>query len=61
MRFHLEYSSGTAAARGTKALSEGQHYWEVLMQSAVYGTDMMIGLGTASVQMDKYRSVEERW
>lgn len=56
VRFHLEYSSGTAAIRGTKPLSEGHHYWEILMQSAVYGTDMMVGLGTASVQMDKYRN-----
>ena len=55
VRFHLEYSSGTAAVRGTKPLSEGHHYWEILMQSAVYGTDMMVGLGTAAVQMDKYR------
>ena len=55
VRFHLEYSSGTAAVRGTKPLSEGHHYWEILMQSAVYGTDMMVGLGTKAVQMDKYR------
>lgn len=39
--FHLDYSSGTAAIRGTKELADGQHFWEVKMTSAVYGTDMV--------------------
>ena len=41
VRFHLEYSCGTAAARGTLPICEGQHYWEIKMVSAVYGTDMV--------------------
>lgn len=39
--FHLDYSSGTAAIRGTKELTDGQHFWEVKMTSPVYGTDMV--------------------
>lgn len=39
--FHTEYSCGTAAVRGTKALDTDQHYWEVRMLSPVYGTDMV--------------------
>lgn len=41
MSFHLDYSSGTAAIRGTKELADGQHFWEVKMTSPVYGTDMV--------------------
>lgn len=39
--FHSDYSCGTAAIRGTKELSDGQHFWEVKMTSPVYGTDMV--------------------
>nr|XP_051686264.1 SPRY domain-containing SOCS box protein 3 isoform X4 [Oryctolagus cuniculus]XP_051686265.1 SPRY domain-containing SOCS box protein 3 isoform X4 [Oryctolagus cuniculus] len=52
--FHTEYSCGTAAIRGTKELGEGQHFWEIKMTSPVYGTDMMVGIGTSDVDLDKY-------
>lgn len=39
--FHSDYSCGTAAIRGTKELTDGQHFWEVKMTSLVYGTDMV--------------------
>ena len=40
--FHPDYSCGTAAVRGTLALTDGfQYYWEIQMISAVYGTDMV--------------------
>ena len=39
--FHSDYSCGTAAIRGTKELTDGQHFWEVKMTSPVYGTDMV--------------------
>lgn len=29
VNFHMEYSCGTAAIRGTKELGEGQHFWEI--------------------------------
>ncbi|KAM9716486.1 SPRY domain-containing SOCS box protein 3 [Menidia menidia] len=53
--FHSDYSCGTAAIRGNKELSEGQHYWEVKMTSPVYGTDMMVGIGTSEVNLDKFK------
>ncbi|MEE6497380.1 hypothetical protein FKM82_002732 [Ascaphus truei] len=53
--FHMEYSCGTAAVRGNKVLSKGQHFWEIKMTSPVYGTDMMVGIGTSDVNLDKYR------
>ncbi|XP_051988190.1 SPRY domain-containing SOCS box protein 3-like isoform X1 [Xyrauchen texanus] len=53
--FHSEYSCGTAAIRGSKELTEGQHFWEIKMTSPVYGTDMMVGIGTSDVNLDKYR------
>ncbi|KAL6095156.1 spsb3 [Pungitius sinensis] len=52
--FHSDYSCGTAAIRGTKELADGQHFWEVKMTSPVYGTDMMVGIGTAEVNMEKF-------
>ncbi|XP_052629371.1 SPRY domain-containing SOCS box protein 3-like [Harpia harpyja] len=51
----MEYSCGTAAIRGNKELADGQHFWEIKMTSPVYGTDMMVGIGTSDVNLDKYR------
>ncbi|XP_023584154.1 SPRY domain-containing SOCS box protein 3 isoform X1 [Trichechus manatus latirostris] len=48
--FHVEYSCGTAAIRGTKELGEGQHFWEIKMTSPVYGTDMVSGERLRGVQ-----------
>ncbi|XP_026172108.1 SPRY domain-containing SOCS box protein 3 [Mastacembelus armatus] len=53
--FHSEYSCGTAAIRGTKELTDGQHFWEVKMTSPVYGTDMMVGIGTSDVNLEKFK------
>lgn len=40
--FHPDYSCGTAAIRGEEPFELGsQHYWEIRMTSAVYGTDMV--------------------
>ena len=39
--FHADYSCGTVAVRGTEALAEGQHFWEIKMTSPVYGTDVV--------------------
>ncbi|XP_054914022.1 SPRY domain-containing SOCS box protein 3 isoform X2 [Poeciliopsis prolifica] len=55
VNFHSDYSCGTAAIRGNRELSEGQHYWEVKMTSPVYGTDMMVGVGTSEVNLDKFK------
>ncbi|XP_071946559.1 SPRY domain-containing SOCS box protein 3-like [Antedon mediterranea] len=54
VNFHLEYSCGTAACRGTMEMGEGQHYWEIKMVSSVYGTDMMVGIGTKEINFNDY-------
>ncbi|CAJ1080907.1 SPRY domain-containing SOCS box protein 3-like [Xyrichtys novacula] len=53
--FHSDYSCGTAAIRGSKELTDGQHFWEVKMTSPVYGTDMMVGIGTSEVNLEKFK------
>lgn len=53
--FHVDYSCGTAAVRGTIPMVEDQYYWEVKMTTPVYGTDMMVGVGTADLDLNKYR------
>ncbi|XP_015255469.1 PREDICTED: SPRY domain-containing SOCS box protein 3 [Cyprinodon variegatus] len=53
--FHTDSSCGTAAVRGSRELADGQHFWEIKMTSPVYGTDMMVGIGTCDVNLDKYR------
>lgn len=54
--FHTNYSRGTAAIRGTEPFREGHHFWEVKMTTPVYGTDMMIGVATEEMELDKYRN-----
>ncbi|XP_037392890.1 SPRY domain-containing SOCS box protein 3 isoform X1 [Pygocentrus nattereri] len=53
--FHPDYSCGTAAVRGSAELRHGQHFWEIKMTSPVYGTDMMVGIGTPEVNLDQFR------
>lgn len=49
VNFHSDYSCGTAAIRGMKELADGQHFWEVMMTSPVYGTDMVSSDANSSV------------
>ncbi|XP_063586077.1 SPRY domain-containing SOCS box protein 3-like [Penaeus indicus] len=50
--FNPEYSSGTTAVRGCESLPIGHHhYWELKMTSAVYGTDIMVGVCTAKFDL----------
>lgn len=53
--FHVDYSCGTAAVRGNQLMGEDQYYWEVKMTTPVYGTDMMVGVGTMDLDLNKYR------
>ena len=41
VRFHVNYSSGTAAVRGSQLMTDRQYFWEVKMTTPVYGTDMV--------------------
>lgn len=53
VKFHAGYSCGTAAVRSNKLLEKGRHhYWEVKMISPIYGTDVMVGVGTSKVDFD---------
>lgn len=50
--FHPVYSTGTAVVKGNKPLEAGRHhYWEILMTTHIYGTDVMIGVGTANAEL----------
>ncbi|XP_008214405.1 SPRY domain-containing SOCS box protein 3 isoform X1 [Nasonia vitripennis] len=52
VKFHPGYSVGTAGIRGNKPLSRNRHhYWEVKMITAVYGTDVMVGVGTKKADL----------
>ncbi|GIX89893.1 SPRY domain-containing SOCS box protein 3 [Caerostris extrusa] len=51
VKFHRNNSSGTAVVRGTQLMIDGQFFWEVKMISPVYGTDMMVGIGTEDVDL----------
>lgn len=55
--FHPDYSCGTAAAKGSQPLTPGgEYYWEIKMTSAVYGTDMMLGVCTRDMDITQYKT-----
>ncbi|KAK3911083.1 SPRY domain-containing SOCS box protein 3 [Frankliniella fusca] len=50
--FNPVYSVGTAAVRGTMPLIQGRQYlWEIKMLSSIHGTDVVVGIGTANVDL----------
>ncbi|XP_041362407.1 SPRY domain-containing SOCS box protein 3-like [Gigantopelta aegis] len=53
--FHVDYSCGTAAVRGSVPMKDDQYFWEVKMTTPVYGTDMMVGVGTSHIDLNRYR------
>ncbi|XP_075220279.1 SPRY domain-containing SOCS box protein 3 [Lycorma delicatula] len=54
VRFHPSYSSGTAAVRGNLPFQPGHvYYWEIKMLTSLYGTDVMVGVGTKNAELDK--------
>lgn len=69
VKFHKNHSYGTSLICGTEPMSCNQHYWEVKMISEVYGTDMMVGVGTKNTNMKHYNDIfcsllgidEESW
>ncbi|XP_063972335.1 SPRY domain-containing SOCS box protein 3-like isoform X2 [Diachasmimorpha longicaudata] len=53
VKFHPGYSNGTAAVRGNQRLDKDRHhYWEIKMLTPIYGTDVMVGVGTDKAQLD---------
>lgn len=54
--FHPEYSQGTQIIRGNKRLEPKMiHYWEIQICSCLTGTDMMFGIGTDKVNLNKHQ------
>nr|KAG5705878.1 hypothetical protein BaRGS_030768 [Batillaria attramentaria] len=49
--FHPNWSNGTAGVRGNRPLNGGVHFWEVRVASRVFGTSMMVGVGTRRVRL----------
>ncbi|XP_011642195.1 SPRY domain-containing SOCS box protein 3-like isoform X2 [Pogonomyrmex barbatus] len=50
--FHPVYSTGTAVVKGSKPLEkERHHFWEISMITHIYGTDVMIGVGTPNAEL----------
>ena len=52
-------SQGTAGVRGTEGFSEGEFYWEVIFTEPMFGTSVMVGIGTkmALLHLDNYQYV----
>ncbi|XP_076666206.1 SPRY domain-containing SOCS box protein 3 isoform X2 [Andrena cerasifolii] len=56
--FHNAFSCGTAAVRGNKLLEKGRHhYWEIKMLTPIYGTDVMVGVGTSKVNLNSTTTI----
>merc|ERR1719431_134055 len=49
--FHPNYSSGTAHVRGPELPGSHHHFWEVVVESPVYGTDVMVGIATEAAAL----------
>ncbi|XP_021930613.1 SPRY domain-containing SOCS box protein 3 isoform X2 [Zootermopsis nevadensis] len=53
VRFHPCYSCGTAAVRGSRPCVGGNiYYWEIKVLTPLFGTDVMIGVGTDKVDLE---------
>ncbi|XP_050306895.1 SPRY domain-containing SOCS box protein 3 [Anthonomus grandis grandis] len=50
-RFHPNWSSSTAGARGTRILNGGRYYWELQLSRRIFGTSMMFGIGTRKASL----------
>ena len=56
--FHRSFSSGTAVLRGNVPLArDSHHYWELEMGSPIYGSAVMVGLGTKEASVHSFRGV----
>lgn len=53
--FNPTVSVGTAAVKGTVPFTAGRQYlWEIKMLSTIHGTDVVVGVGTAHVNLAAY-------
>ncbi len=54
--FHPNGSHGTEVIRGNTCFKKNEeYYWEIQIRSRVYGTDIMFGVGTAFLDLNKYK------
>ncbi|GFR05319.1 SPRY domain-containing SOCS box protein 3 [Trichonephila clavata] len=51
VHFHPTWSNGTAGVRGTRILNGGRYYWEIKIGHRIFGTSMMIGIGTGKSRL----------
>lgn len=49
--FHPVWSNSTEAVKGTRVLNDGKYYWEIAFGARVFGTAMMVGIGTAEARV----------
>ena len=49
--FHPGWSNGTAGIRGSKALNQRKHYWEIHVSERIFGTSIMLGIGTKDARL----------
>ncbi|KAF5272613.1 hypothetical protein FQR65_LT17313 [Abscondita terminalis] len=54
--FHPIYSTGTAAIKGESPFKRNlYYYWEIKILTDLYGTDVMIGVGTSNLTMSDWK------
>ena len=46
VHFHPNWSNGSAGVRGSRILNNTRYYWEVKISHRIFGTSMMVGIGT---------------
>lgn len=49
--FHPVWSNSTEGVRGTRILNNSLYYWEIVFGQRVFGTAMMVGIGTAEADL----------
>ncbi|KAG9260980.1 SPRY domain-containing SOCS box protein 3 [Astyanax mexicanus] len=52
--FHISpllESQGTAGVRGTRGFTHGEHYWEIEFLEPLYGSSVMVGVGTLNARL----------
>ncbi|CAH1407243.1 unnamed protein product [Nezara viridula] len=52
--FRPQYTSGTAAVRGTKVLNNGRYYWELELPLVISGTTIMFGVATKKARLNAH-------
>lgn len=50
VRFYRRVSCGSASARITRPVNNGRFYWELHLGDRMFGTSIMVGVGTAGVR-----------